>query len=175
MGDEEGREGGKRGGSAAAELLAEHGAGLARVCMALLGDAKEVERVLEQIAREAGAEREVPPAGEARGFLFGLARAACATRHSKLPLRGTQLTGPPAPEPPATERLGARDAKPARALLAKLRPTEREAVVLHAVGGLSADEVAVACGIDGETARTRIAQGMLRLVELSAEAEGGSR
>ncbi len=165
------------GAPAAARLLVEHGATLGRVCMALLGDGAEVERALEQTARDACTrEREgrgAPGGASARAWIFGLARAACATRLSKAPLRNnTNLTGPRQPEadaPPRTERLGAREAAAARAQLAALKPTEREAVVLHAVGGLDADEVAVACGVDVATARARIAQGMAKLVE------GGAR
>lgn len=167
-----GAQGTTGGTSAAAKLVAEHGAALGRVCMALLGDAAEVERVLEQIAREVVARSPAPDGASARAWVFGLARAACATRMSKLPLRATNHTGPRLPEPdapPRTERLGARDAVPARAMLAKLKPTEREAVVLHSVGGLDAAEVAAACGVDVTTARARIAQGMAKLVE------GGAR
>lgn len=151
-------------GSAGARALAEHGAAIARVCMALLGDAREVERVLEAIARDAGAKK--PPSDDEskrRAWIFGLARAHCANQLSKVPLRAiTHATGP------VTERLGAQAATPARAALAKLRPTEREAVVLHTVGGLDLEEVAIACNTDVATARSRISQGMQKLV-----AEGG--
>ena len=147
--------------SKAARLIAEHGAGIARVCMALLGDAREVERVLEAVARDAGAKRpdDASPARE-RAWLFGIARAQCANQLSKVPLRAmTHATGP------VTERLGAKAATPARDALATLKPTEREAVVLHIVGGLDLEEVALACNIDVATARTRIAQGMQKLME----------
>lgn len=49
--------------------------------------------------------------------------------------------------------------------LGRLKPTEREAVVLHMVGGLDAAQVAQACGIDLTTARTRLARGVSQLVE----------
>lgn len=145
--------------SVGARLLAEHGAAIARVCMALLGDAREVERVLEQTARAAGAKK--PPEGMSeRAWIFGIARAECANQMSKVPLRAvTHATGP------VTERLGAKAATPARDALATLKPTEREAVVLHAVGGLGLEEVAVACNVDVATARSRIAQGMQKLME----------
>lgn len=147
------------GTSAGARLLAEHGASIARVCMALLGDAREVERVLEAIARDAGSKK-LPDDSKGRAWIFGLARAQCANQLSKVPLRAvTHATGP------VTERLGAQAATPARAALAKLKPTEREAVVLHTVGGLDAEEVAVACNVDVATARSRISQGMQKLVE----------
>jgi RNA polymerase sigma-70 factor (ECF subfamily) len=142
-----------------ASLFSEHGAAVARVCMALLGDAREVERVLEAIARDAGAGRPIEGASE-RAWLFGIARTQCANQLSRVPLRAmTHATGP------VTERLGAKTATPARDALAKLKPTEREAVVLHTVGGLDLDEVAFACNVDVATARSRIAQGMQKLVE----------
>lgn len=145
--------------SRGASLLAEHGAAIARVCMALLGDAREVERVLEAIAREVGAGKPVPGSSD-RAWLFGLARVQCANQLSKVPLRAmTHATGP------VTERLGAKAATPARDALAKLKPTEREAVVLHTVGGLDLEEVAHACNVDVSTARSRISQGMQKLVE----------
>jgi DNA-directed RNA polymerase specialized sigma24 family protein len=53
----------------------------------------------------------------------------------------------------------------ARTAVGKLKPTEREAVVLHMVGGLDAVQVAEACGIDLETARLRIARGVSQLVQ----------
>jgi len=148
-----------QGRSVGARLLAEHGAAIARVCMALLGDAREVERVLEAVARDAGSK--TPPAGASeRAWIFGIARAQCANQLSKVPLRAiTHATGP------VTERLGAQAATPARAALAKLKPTEREAVVLHTVGGLDLEEVAAACNVEVATARSRIAQGMQKLVE----------
>jgi RNA polymerase sigma-70 factor, ECF subfamily len=150
------------GRSRGASLIVEHGPVLARVCMALLGDAREVERVLEAIARDAGAKKPEPPvpADRARAWIFGIARAQCANQLSKVPLRAmTHATGP------VTERLGAKTATPARDALAKLKPTEREAVVLHTVGGLDIEEVAFACNVDVQTARSRISQGMQKLVE----------
>jgi RNA polymerase sigma-70 factor, ECF subfamily len=140
-------------------LLVEHGAAIARVCMALLGDAREVERVLEAVAREIGAKRPADGMSE-RAWVFGIARAQCANQLSKVPLRAmTHATGP------VTERLGAKSATPARDALARLKPTEREAVVLHTVGGLDVSDVALACNVDVATARSRISQGMQKLAE----------
>ena len=156
MGDE------GKGRATGATLIAEHGAAIARVCMALLGDAREVERVREGVARDAGANAPAE-ASTQRAWIFGIARAQCANQLGAsrgVPLRAmTQATGP------VTERLGAKAATPARDALAKLKPTEREAVVLHAVGGLDVEEVAFACSVDVATARSRISQGMRMLVE----------
>jgi DNA-directed RNA polymerase specialized sigma24 family protein len=142
-----------------AKALGTHGAIVAKLAMALLGDAREVERVLEHVARERAANK-VPDGTREVAWLLGIARGACATQLSRVPLRRE--------EAPATERL-VTEASTARTRLAQLRPTEREAVALHLVGGLDAKEVAAACGVDLETAKTRIARGIAQLMD------GGSK
>jgi RNA polymerase sigma-70 factor (ECF subfamily) len=137
-------------------VMREHGALVARLCMALLGDAAAAETALERVAREAGAHK-FEDGKDARTTLIGIARAACANQLSKLPIRTAAWGGA---EPPK----GAAAAN-ARAALGKLKPTEREAVVLHLVGGLDAAQVAEACGTDLATARGRIARGIAQLVQ----------
>src|SRR5689334_22753923 len=79
--------------------IEEHGATIARVCMALVGDVAAAETALERVAREAASltfdDKPILPR------LLGLARVACATHLSKIPLRNP--TGPfrPTEEPPA--------------------------------------------------------------------------
>jgi DNA-directed RNA polymerase specialized sigma24 family protein len=145
--------------------MREHGALVARVCMALLGDAGAVERALERVARDAGAAT-FEDGQDPLVPLMGFARAACATQLSKLPIRNTaSWSGDAKPE---TERDQAREpglARAARTAIGRLKPTEREAIVLHLVGGLEAAQVARACGIDVETARQRIARGVAQLVQ----------
>lgn len=136
--------------------MREHGAVLARVCMALLGDGAGAERALERIAREAATT--TFPEGKELTRLMGLARAACADQLSKLPIR-TASWGNDA------KTSGGAAPATARGAIGKLKPTEREAVVLHMVGGLDAAQVAEACGIDLETARLRIARGVGQLVQ----------
>jgi RNA polymerase sigma-70 factor (ECF subfamily) len=146
----------------ASTLVHEHGAVLARVCMALLGDAAAAQSALERVAREAtGTAFEEGKNPLPR--LLGLARAACANQLSKVPLRATAAWGEATK--PKTERDGASDAQRARAAIGKLKPTEREAVVLHLVGALDAAQVAEACGVDLATARQRIARGISQLTE----------
>jgi DNA-directed RNA polymerase specialized sigma24 family protein len=161
---------------AVALLLREHAPVLGRVAMALLGDATHVERVLEQVARDASANKSSgspPPNVKPLAWLLGLVRTASATHLSKLPMRtrsmGMGMRGDTAP---TTERIGAGDAIPARAALAALKPTEREAVVLCLVGGLEATDVAVACSIDIGTAKTRIARGVEQLLASQKQEEG---
>jgi len=142
-----------------ARVLREHLPVLGRVAMALLGDTAEVERVLEQVAREHG-EKRTPEGTKPLVVLLQLTRTACANRLSKLPLRTRS-------DAPTTERMGGgstSEAVPARAALARLKPTEREAVVLHIVGGLDAADVAAVCSIDLGTAKTRIQRGVVELI-----------
>jgi len=133
--------------------------------MALLGDAADAERALERVAAEAGAAR-LGDEADVLPRLMGMARVACANQLSKLPVRGATSPGI-RPEERAAETARDRSAEPAlaRAALGKLKPTEREAVVLHIVGGLDAAQVGAACGIDLAAARARIARGVAQLVE----------
>lgn len=143
------------------EALREHGAALGRVCMALLGEHAAVEAALERVARAAG-DKGLPTDRGAKVFLMGLAHRACTAQMSKAPSRRD--------EAPAPERTGAAAAaSESRAALAKLRPTEREAVVLHLVGGLTAVEVADACGVDAKVARERIRRALSQLAETKRE------
>lgn len=161
----------ERSGTGASAALQEHGPVVARVCMALLGDAAATERALERVARDA-ATAAFEDGKSTLVRLLALARVACANQlsnHSRLPIRTTAAWGAgDAPEPkaaPATTRETAREPAIARTAIGKLKPTEREAVVLHVVGGLDAAQIAEACGIDLETARQRVARGVSQLVQ----------
>jgi len=139
-------------------VMREHGAVVARVCMALLGDAAAAELALERVAREVGVAK-FEDGKDARTVLMGIARGACANQLSKLPIR-TAGWGEGEAKPGAAREPGL-----ARAAIGKLKPTEREAVVLHLVGGLDAAQVAEASGVDLATARGRIARGVSQLVQ----------
>jgi RNA polymerase sigma-70 factor (ECF subfamily) len=54
-------------------------------------------------------------------------------------------------------------AQRARDALAKLKPSEREAVVLRYQAELSFREVAAACGVDEAAARKRVSRALSRL------------
>jgi RNA polymerase sigma-70 factor, ECF subfamily len=131
--------------------------------MALLGDAAAAERALERIAAEAGAAK-LDDGKDILTRLMGMARVACANQLSKLPIR-TASGIRPEKRAPETARNRSPDPPLARAALGKLKPTEREAVVLHIVGGLDAAQIAEACGIDVAAARARIARGIAQLVK----------
>lgn len=160
VGDQASSDGRERG----VALMREHGPAIARVCMSLLGDAAAAEAALEHVARDAGAavfEEGKSPLAR----LMGFARAACSNRLSKLPIRATAAWGDEPREAVPDRRDHARGSAAARAAIGKLKPTEREAVVLHLVGGLDTAQVAEACGIDTATARSRIARGVAQLVQ----------
>jgi len=127
--------------------------------MALLGEAAAAERALERVAAEAGSAR-FEASEDLLVRLLGMARVACSNQLSKLPIRSMS-----AGLAPASSSEAEAEAALARSGLGRLKPTEREAVVLHVVGGLDAAQVANACGIDLTTARTRIARGVSQLVE----------
>jgi DNA-directed RNA polymerase specialized sigma24 family protein len=126
--------------------------------MALLGDEAAAERALEQVAVEnRGA------AACTLVTLMGLARAASASQSSRQPVRTVRLGQ-------TDSASGARVQGPtephlARAALGRLKPTEREAVVLHVVGRLDAAQVAEACSVDLPTARQRLSRGLAQLIQ----------
>lgn len=168
MGEEEKPEQGRLQDEAVPALLRTHAVALGNVAMALLGEAGRVEHVLEEVARQAG-RLAVPADVKPVAWLLGLVRNACAAQLTNLPLR---TRSEPEETSPKTERVGASSAVPARAALASLKPTERDAVVLCLVGGLEAADVARACNVDVGTAKNRIARG---LEQLLASGEGGAR
>ena len=122
---------------------------LGRVCMAFLGDAESVTIALECIARESHQER-APAEMPFRLVLFRLAHRTCTLHLARLSLstRPNPVAGAPAD---------------ARVALASLKPTEREALVLFHVGGLSTAEIATACGLERSVVFARIASGLARL------------
>jgi len=143
----------KQEGDSAAALLKEHLAVMGKVAMALVADGSRVAEALEEVAREAAR-----AGAQTKASLLGLVRVACAKQLSKLPMktRGYESA-------PTTERVGG-GAVAARASLASLRPTEREAVVLSIVGGLTVEEIAQACNVDAATAKARLTRGFGQLI-----------
>ena len=103
-------------------------------------------------------------------------RARVALRDRAAPLRAARGDARPARgAAPAGARHGARPrrrravrwsasaAQRARDALAKLKPSEREAVVLRYEGELSFRELAAACGVDEAAARKRVSRALSRL------------
>lgn len=139
---------------------------LAKVARALVSRASDVEPALEEVVASLRGQK----VGDAD--VFGALRRACSTREARTSRQGLATPTQPSAssEAPTTERSGAAaDAVRARAMLGGLKPTEREAVVLHAIGGLAVADVALACGVDEATARARISRGMVALAGKTEE------
>ena len=146
-----------------------HGAALGRLCMALLGSQAEAEEAVQETllaaCRAMGAWR---GDGTVRAWLFGIARRQCARRFEQGAREGRKLArardaedgGEPSP---VATVAAARRAQAVREALGALKPSEREALVLHYQGGLSFAEIAQLCGIDEAAARKRASRGLARL------------
>lgn len=162
----------RRDRARAAELLvAGHAHAIGRVCMALLGSRSEAEDALQEtlVAALDGLDG-FRGDGSLRAWLLSIARRRSARRlESRSRERElTQQAEAPHPDLSAEQQSLARQA---RALLAELRPSEREALVLRFDAGLSFREVAEACGIDEAAARKRVSRGLSRLRSLMGEDE----
>ncbi len=142
-----------------------HAAPLGRLCMAMLGaqhDADEaVQETLIAAHRSMASYR---GEGSVRAWLCGIARHVCARqletrRRAARPLEVV----PPDGDDPAGTFAPRRRADAVRGALERLRPTEREALVLRYVADLSHRELATACAIDEATARKRVSRALDRL------------
>ena len=140
---------------------------LGRLCMAFTGSQAESEELVQEtlIAAFDGF-AQFRGDGTVRAWLFGIARRLCgrhvelrARRETKLRLVHDTGRGRDAGEL-ALERERAQRARDA---LGRLKPSEREAVVLRYEGELSFREVAAACGVDEAAARKRVSRALTRL------------
>jgi RNA polymerase sigma-70 factor, ECF subfamily len=147
---------------------------LGRLCMAFTGSQAESEELVQEtLIAAAGAFAQFRGEGSVRAWLFGIARRICG-RHTELKARREarlRLVHDTRPRPDASELAAERQrAERARAALAKLKPSEREALVLRFEAGLSFKEVSTACGVDEATARKRVSRALARLrAELGEE------
>jgi RNA polymerase sigma-70 factor (ECF subfamily) len=164
-----------RGREAAAELLvAEHGRAIGRLCQALLGSQSEAEDALQEtlVAALDGLDK-FRGEGTLRAWLSSIARRRCARQLTERSREHTarQALGQSASQDAAVPDERASLARRARALLAEIKPTEREALVLRFAGELSFREVGQACDIDEAAARKRVSRGLGRLRALMGEDE----
>ena len=142
-----------------------HGAVLGRLCMALLGSQADAdEAAQETLLRAHRGMATYRGEGSVKAWLCGIARHVCAhaleTRR-----RGRQLLEVvPAPDEAGADEVARRQhARLLRDALGRLKPTEREALVLRYVADLSHREIAGACNIDEAAARKRISRALSRL------------
>lgn len=151
---------------AVALCVREHGPAVGRLCMALLGSQPDAEEVLQETMLAAYAQMASWRGdGTVRAWLFGIARRQCARRFERGARERRHLRVVPeaAAASPAVSIETMRRAEAVREALGGLKPSEREALVLHYQGELSFREIAELCGIDEAAARKRASRGLARL------------
>lgn len=150
-----------------------HGAIVGRLCMALLGSQADAdEATQETLLRAHRGMATYRGEGSVKAWLCGIARHVCAH------MLETRRRGREALELVPTDETS-EDARAVFALkrrtrairdgLAKLKPSEREALVLRFVADLSHREIATACNLDEATARKRISRALARLRSVMPE------
>jgi RNA polymerase sigma-70 factor (ECF subfamily) len=151
-----------------------YGALVGRCCHALLGSQGEAEEAAQEafLAAYTNLSRY---RGESsfKAWLLGIARHICARRvergvrhRQKLRLVADSPTAAELPEEAAAQQ---RRRQWLDAALQKLRPSEREALVLRFALDLRYREIAEACGVDEAAARKRASRGLNRLRQLLTE------
>jgi RNA polymerase sigma-70 factor (ECF subfamily) len=147
---------------------------LGRLCMAFTGSQAESEELVQETLIAAfDAFPQYRAEGSVRAWIFGIARRICG-RHTEMRTRREsrlRLVHDTRPRPDTSELAVEKErAERARAALAKLKPSEREAVVLRYESGLSFKELAIACGVDEAAARKRVSRALAKLrAELGEE------
>ncbi len=138
-----------------------HGAILGRLAMALLGSQADAdEAVQETLLRAHKAMPSYRAEGSVKAWLCGIARHVCAhTLETRR--RGRELLELVPAEEGTTSTFAS--ARTLRVALAKLKPSERECLVLRFVGDLDHREIATALGLDEPAARKRISRALAHL------------
>jgi len=146
-----------------------HGPSIGRLCLAMLGtqmDADDMTQETLLTAHEAFGDFRGD--GSVRGWLHGIARNKCLQHLEKHRRRGARLRLVTEAEvaraaPPEAELGAKRRGDEARALLARVRPSDRDALILRYCCELTFKEVAVACGIEEAAARKRVSRALTEL------------
>jgi len=141
------------------DVVAEHGATVLRVCRAVVGPVDAEDAWSETFLSALRAYPRLRPDSDERAWLVTIAHRKALDQ-----LRAAGRRAVPAGELPdvATEDPPRPDEE-LRAALADLSPAQREAVVLHHLGGLPHHEIAAALGISPAAARRRAADGIAAL------------
>ena len=135
--------------------------------MALLGSQADAdEAVQETLLRAHRGMAGFRGDGSAKAWLCGIARHVCAhvleTRR-----RGRELLEVVPVDVEARDDFAERQrARAIREAMSKLKPSERDVLVLRYVADLSHREIGVACGLDEATARKRISRALSRLRQI---------
>jgi RNA polymerase sigma-70 factor (ECF subfamily) len=152
----------------------QHAASVGRLCMAMLGSQTDADDLAQETFFTAhGALGEFRGESSMRAWLLGIARNKCLQHLEKTRRRGAHLRLVPNPETTADaeEVMSVQQrAERTRALLARVRPSDRDALLLRYAAELSFKEVAEVCGIPEPTARKRVSRALSRLrTELGKE------
>ncbi len=149
-----------------------HGPILGRLCMALLGSQADAdEATQETLLRAHRGMSSYRAEGSVKAWLCGIARHVCAHTLETRRKQREILEVVPASAAEHDEFATRRRSRAIREGLAKLKPTEREALVMRYVADLSHREIAVACNLDEPTARKRISRALARLRSVMPEQE----
>ncbi len=158
-----------------------YGRAIGRYCMAMLGSQADADDVAQETLLAAhdgfaGWRAE----GSMQAWLFSIARRKCARLAEQRARRTARLRLVHDAAKPDSGGGGERQlidrerAERARHLLAQLKPSEREALLLRYEAGLSYREVGEACGIDEVAARKRVSRA-LAAMRTALEDEGKSQ
>jgi RNA polymerase sigma-70 factor (ECF subfamily) len=149
---------------AVAACARHHGAVLGRLCMALLGSQADADEAVQETLLAAhkslaGYRGE----GTVKAWLCGIARHICARRLEGR-RRDQRLLEAVPPSGEAHDGFASRQrARVIRAALDRIKPSEREALLLRYVADLSHRELAAACNIDEAAARKRVSRALATL------------
>ena len=149
-----------------------HGTAVGRLCMALVGSQAEAEDLAQEtlLAAHDGFDG-YRGDGSVRAWLCSIARRKCARHLERSRRQQSRLRLVHDSARAGTEEhvLLKQRAERARAALSRIRPSEREALVLRYVAELSFRDVASACGIEEAAARKRVSRAIARLREIAVK------
>lgn len=160
--------------SAIAACARTFGPPLGRFCMSLLGSQADAEEAVQEtlIAAHAGF-ASFRGDGSLQAWLFGIARRQCARANARRKrAHHLQLVPETASDDsdPADLVAARQRAARLRAAMSRLKPSERETLLLRYQAGLSYREIAGICSIDEAAARKRASRGLANLRQtLSSE------
>ncbi len=149
----------------------DHGAAIGRLAMAMLADQGEAEEVAQETLLAAfDAFPSFRAESTVRAWLMGIARRICAKRLVKRARRERRLelaynaeTDAELPDAALERR---RRAAGIRHALEKIKPSDRETLLLRFESGLSYREIGAITGVDESSARKRASRAIAKLREV---------